>query len=211
MPRRRLIPQPPRRHGESCPSIDFKDVGRRLDQPEFSCEWVAFDIINGGARTIGLGVFKAPDPKTLRAVIKWCDDPVMEDDPEIMDFVIEETYSRVGGARKWFTCPKGNHRVLKLFYWHDSWACRTCHDLVNASQRVDARVRATQTVLDLGHLKAGRPRGMHEATYQSKLAKLKKAEELVTKGGRRYPNITVAKRVGTEWQGEPTKPSRKRA
>jgi hypothetical protein len=82
--------------------------------------------------------------------------------------------------------------------------------LVNASQRVDARVRATETERELIHLKAGRPRGMHEATYQSKRAKLKKAEELIAKGGRRYPNIIVAKRVETEWQSEPTKPSRKR-
>lgn len=51
---------------------------------------------------------------------------------------------------------------------------------------------------------------MHEATYQGELAKLKKAEELVAKRGPRYPNITVAKRVETEWQSEPSKPLRKR-
>lgn len=80
---------------------------------------------------------------------------------------LERTECHFGGTRPWFRCPGCNNRVAILFMHRRHFACRTCHDLVYASQSEDLLNRAWR-MQDKIEEKLGpsheRPRGMHART-----------------------------------------------
>ena len=83
-------------------------------------------------------------------------------------FKLARTPCHFGRERVWIECSCGS-RVSKLFLACGSFACRRCHGLAYASTSLDYidRLWWKQEKLErrLGP-NLGRPRGMHQATYE---------------------------------------------
>lgn len=97
-----------------------------------------------------------------------------------------------GGARHWFECPACARRVAILYQATDGLLCRGCANLVYASQRARAGSRAFGSADRLRKLLgwcpgvlhgwAGKPKGMHWATYRSLIKRYMEAERIALAG-----------------------------
>lgn len=115
-----------------------------------------------------------------------------------------------GGSRPLFRCPRCDRRVAKL-YGGAVFACRHCHQLNYRSQQGSKR----DTLTDLSHkLRDGlgcdegmlsvparcipKPKGMHWATFERKIARLQRIEGAAMADMSDYLSRT-AKRLGMPW------------
>ncbi len=93
-------------------------------------------------------------------------------------FQIDRTPCHLSGARPWFLCPaRGCGKRVATFYGGAIFACRHCHGLAYPSENENSRDRATRRADNLrdrlqwppGIMEGsgwGKPKHMHQATYQ---------------------------------------------
>lgn len=75
-------------------------------------------------------------------------------------------------------CPGCRRPVKQLIAKEHGWKCRTCHGLVNRSSLLRDNARLTEKVERLeGKIGGGRPKGMHNATYERLVAQLAEHRE----------------------------------
>ena len=84
-----------------------------------------------------------------------------------------------GGSRPWFRCAGCDRRVGKIYLRGGHFACRTCQQLVYASQSLDSIGRGWRMQQRL-EAKIGkdlkRPLGMHARTYEQILARIRDSD-----------------------------------
>lgn len=83
--------------------------------------------------------------------------------------------SPIGGNhfREFVLCASCEKRRTVLVYVKD-WKCRQCHGLLMRSQLIDRKLRLYEYIGDLEKRVAkGRPKGMHQATYEAQLEELR--------------------------------------
>ncbi|MET0156040.1 MAG: hypothetical protein ABW189_08075 [Rickettsiales bacterium] len=101
------------------------------------------------------------------------------------------TFPRYGGKRFWFRCLGCAKRTLKL-YLHSSQAvyiCRTCRGLTYASRQESPIFRALSQAQKINYALGGdgnvidapplKPKGMHESTYDTKVAKMRRLRDKI--------------------------------
>lgn len=94
---------------------------------------------------------------------------------------IDRTSCHFGKNRPWFKCPQCLDRVGLLYFKHERFACRKCHELVYASQAEDITGRAWRKQQQLEALIGPnwcRPKGMHRATHSRILEAVWTCEEV---------------------------------
>lgn len=75
-------------------------------------------------------------------------------------------------------CPRCRGTVKQLIAKDHRWLCRSCHGLVNRSSLIRHNARLTETVEQLeAEVGRGRPKGMHNATYERLTLKLAEYRE----------------------------------
>jgi len=94
---------------------------------------------------------------------------------------VVQTGCPFGGSRRWFRCPQCSQRVAIIFLGSSAIGCRHClhlrypsqsEDWIERSKRVEESIRRK-----LGARRAGRPKGMHRATYGALIEKALQQEE----------------------------------
>jgi hypothetical protein len=91
--------------------------------------------------------------------------------------------------------------VTKLYYRAEEWKCHTCSNLVYASQRMVRRSRLVKKQEKLSNrIGKGRPKGMHQDTYERLLRELTDVNsDLNQQGGELTPNLIVQRRLNIKW------------
>lgn len=94
---------------------------------------------------------------------------------------LDYTPCSFGGYRPWFHCPKCTGRAAIIFLGRETIGCRRClqlrypsqsEDWIERSKRVEDSIRRK-----FGARHAGRPKGMHRATYDALVEKALQQEE----------------------------------
>lgn len=107
---------------------------------------------------------------------------------------LESTPQRLGGRRWWMICPVSGERVTKLYLPKGcyTFASRKAHRLGYRSQRKSPQERAFSRAFKLRARLGGqggigtyidKPKGMHQATFERKLAQVVAAEDVVNAHG----------------------------
>jgi hypothetical protein len=92
------------------------------------------------------------------------------------------TPCNLGGSRPWFKCPTARcSRRVAILYFDGSFACRDCHDLVHASQRLQPLDRALRRAgkirrrlgwtPGIANGPGAKPKHMHQRTFYDLVAK----------------------------------------
>jgi len=90
--------------------------------------------------------------------------------------MLERVSCNYGGRRVWFRCPTpGCERRVAILYLRGTFACRHCHQIAYASQRIQPWERALTQAQAIRERLGGtanmyeafpqRPKGMHRRTY----------------------------------------------
>ena len=142
---------------ESLPSIDvrqWKRDGDLVPNRRFSLRWSSANLY--AAVLVGHNEVQL----TFDGTSRWVP--------------LGNTRCNFGGERVWFNCPNCMAHVAILFYRSERFACRVCQRLAYRTENLDRlqRVWAAQARLErrLGD-DLGRPKGMHQTTYRTLLAR----------------------------------------
>ena len=170
---------------ESCPSIDIRQWMRDGDLvpgQHFALRWSNTNLIV--SVLAGFGEVQL----TVDGTSRWVS--------------LGNTPCHFGGQRVWFCCPVCMAHVANLYFRSRQFACRRCQRLayrvenLNRVQRLwAASVRIERRLGD----DLGRPKGMHQATYMTLLARHRTIIDT------RYSSFNVATRKRFESSTPPRK------
>ena len=105
----------------------------------------------------------------------------------------------VAPNRRLILCPNCSEPRSKIFFKRH-WACTKCHRIFRRSQVVDGRTQICEEHDRLALiLKNGRPKGMHNRTYESKRRRVSELQTLIQKHGRSYASDAHSHQVYSEW------------
>jgi hypothetical protein len=94
--------------------------------------------------------------------------------------VIAQTACKFGGSRCWFHCPQCARRCEVLYLRFGRFACRTCNRVSYVSQSGGLYDRLLHKFHKLRkRVECGRPKGMHQRTWEALLNRAYELEEVV--------------------------------
>jgi hypothetical protein len=159
------------RRAEHCPALDVRRLHRDgLLRPgqSYPYHWK-----RNGERAASINMTVAADRvilsyQRLIAGAAWRS--------ERYPVLLEWSSCNYGGRRPWFRCPAQDcGRRVSVLYLRGTFACRRCHQLAYASQRIQAWERALAQAQAIRERLGGtasmyepfpqRPKGMHWRTY----------------------------------------------
>ncbi len=117
-----------------------------------------------GKQVASIGVrVNATDMVTL--IYRWRRDDVWRD--ESIQIRLAKTACHYGGERPWFICPHCGRQAAILYLASGKWFCRKSLKLTYASQSEDNldRLNRKKSKLDSRLQGSGKPKGMHQRTY----------------------------------------------
>jgi hypothetical protein len=187
---------PPKPHRESYPALDAVEVNdKRSGYKHFACFWRD----ETGARAGNTAFTTVPKGVTILHSIEPGTHLVPGRHKTLL--LMRSLPSGVGGKRAWFVCPACKDSVSKLYYRGEAWKCHSCSNLVYASQRMRKRSRLTKKQEWLSNFVGrGRPKGMHQKTYERHVRELHDlTSDVKALGGQLSPNVIVSRKINLEW------------
>ena len=175
-----LLPLENPRFAEAYPRIDFLKGQRAIAEGRTICVFERFH--RGRVGQFSFGSYEADEPHEkglmLGHTMIWPDYHLRGRDFDAA-FRIRSSLIGVDHFREYVLCASCEKRKTVLVYVKD-WKCRQCHGLSMRSQLIDPRLRMYEKITDLEKKVAkGRPKGMHQATYEAKLEELQELNRRV--------------------------------
>jgi len=165
-----LIPRERPRFAEAYPRLDFIKAQRAIEEGRTIC---VFE--RPGRGRIGqfeFGSYESDEPYQIglmHGLVRIGPDYHLSGTFVEVAFRIRPAPIGVNHHRNYVLCPSCENRKTVLVY-ETVWKCKDCHGLLMRSQLIDPHARLQEKIIDLeDKLAKGRPKGMHNATYQDKL------------------------------------------
>ncbi len=169
-----LIPRERPGYAEAYPRLDFIKAQKAIQEGRTIC---IFE--RQGRGRIGqfeFGSYESDEPYQIGLmngqVRIWPDYHLLGSSVEVA-FRLRPAPIGVDHHRNYVLCPSCERRKTVLVY-KKAWKCKDCHGLLMRSQLIDPRARLKEKIAKLeDKVVKGRPKGMHNTTYQNKLELLR--------------------------------------
>ena len=132
--------------------------------------------------------------------------PTLNQDLEMAaeyNFLLEKRPIGVAHEREYARCQRCGAAKAVLIYARKAWACGTCHGLLNRSTLLDPDVRLAEKVAALeARLSGGRPKGMHNATFQTQRKLLQELQRKLarhSRGAEKVASVEHNRVVVSRW------------
>lgn len=188
-----LLPLENPRFAEAYPRIDFLKGQRAIAEGRTICVFER----RGKARLgqFSFGSYEADEPHErglMHGLVHIWPDQHLRGREFDVAFRIRSNPIGVNHIRDYALCESCEKRKTVLVYVKD-WKCRQCHGLLTRSQLIDPRLRLYEEIGDLEKRVAkGRPKGMHQATYEAKLEELQVLNRRVAQMPRNTAKVVAA-------------------
>jgi hypothetical protein len=152
-----------RHHGEAFPQLDVRSARKHVLRARHVVLWrdQYSTVVGQGYATIEEDILRLHTQ--MRAFNGY---PVWVADNAFQCEVVKNAEDAVDCFTN---CPDCDQRKRKLYLVDGEWLCRACHQLGYASSMMGERARKSARLAALDkEVARGRPKGMHEATFQRK-------------------------------------------
>lgn len=187
-------PRPPRNHVEAYPGLDVREARKHIARGRDEVLW---RDQRGTVWGVGQASFDG-GLLTLHSHFRPILGGSMRE--EVDQFACQIVDNDAGGTDVFTACPACARRVRKVIMVDGSWACRSCQRLGYRSSMIGTLPRQSERLSELERrVGDGRPKGMHETTFQALRLELAELKALIG-DVRSTSSTTYAEVITAYWQ-----------
>ena len=196
------LPRASPRYAEAYPRLNFTQAQTQIGKGKSVCLFMRGTGVVGSCQFLGCERHGNRPVRSTYCTFAPTWNQHQEVSIEVKFWLIERQVG-VNYTREYARCPGCGGTKTVLAYSRKEWKCRQCHDLLHRTHLIDPRVRLAEKIGVIeAKIASGRPKGMHNATFERMQRELKKLQRMWAKTlgeGRKVASLEHNKVVEAHW------------